>query len=138
MHISNNLIQQLNSDGDKLILLNERGEPQGVLMSYTSYKALLQASAKRESQSANNSEKAFFYSKIPQGLTSGELLDKINAEIAQWREKENPISLDENYVAQNRYEEKKDDYRFDENSNFCEDSNDDDDETLYFETIDNE
>lgn len=70
--------------------------------------------------------------KIPQGLTSGELLDKINAEIAQWREKENPISLDENYVAQNRYEEKKDDYRFDE------DSNDDDEEALYFETIDNE
>lgn len=138
MNLSNTLIQQLNSSNDKLVLINENGEPQAVLMSYAAYESFIKAIIKHKTPSQSNSRPAGRLSKINNGLTSDKLLDKINNEIAQWKENEhNPISLDDGYVFKNNKakEMEENDEKYG-NGEWHADN--EDDEALYFETADDD
>lgn len=138
MNLSNTLIQQLNSSNDKLVLINEKGEPQAVIMSYAAYESFIKAIIKHKPPSQSNSNADGRLSKINNGLTSDKLLDKINNEIAQWKENEhNPISLDDGYVFKNNKAKdmEENDEKYGNGDGHADDEND---EALYFETADDD
>lgn len=136
MNLSNAIIKQLQLSNDKLVLINETGEPQAVLMSYTAYETLIkESSVKREIIPQNNQIKTIYSPKISNGLTSDKLLDKINYEIAEWKERAgSPIGLDEGYVLKNNKAYKPESW--DEEGENSDGYTDEDDEALYFETMD--
>lgn len=89
-----------------MILTNSAGDPELVILSYTEYLAL---SRKKEALPT-----ASFPTSLEKGLTSDELLDKINRDIAQWKETQNPmVELEEDSV-----------------------TDDDEDDLMYFESVD--
>ena len=92
IQLSKEIINQVKNDQDKLIIVNEAGEPQIVLMSYQAYQKLLKKPADRSVAQAMQSKQ----------LTSDEILDKINQEIAQWKSQENlnPIALEKDLLIQ--------------------------------------
>jgi len=99
MHIPKKLLTQLNTHNEKIVILSSEGEPMSVLMSYEAYIGLLEGKNAPilNSNSKNSSKNA---QNPLQTLTSNDLLDKINHEIAQWKEHQNPGFLDDNYFSE--------------------------------------
>jgi hypothetical protein len=127
MNIPRELIQQIRSSNDKFIFINETGEPTAVLMSYQNYEMLVKAK-KPEIVPKNNRIDAIFGSKTSNGLTSDKLLDKINSEIAEWKERaESPTGLGEDYVLKNN----KGELGITDENNGVYDDSDENDEALY-------
>lgn len=62
------IIDLIKKTGDKIIILDEKGDPKFVLMSISNYEDLI------------------FGKADVKGLTENELLDKINRDIAIWKE----------------------------------------------------
>ena len=134
MNLSNTLIKQLELNNDKFIFINETGEPTAVLMSYQNYEMLVKAK-KPKIVPKNNRIDAIFGSKTGNGLTSDKLLDKINSEIAEWKERaESPTGLGEDYVLKNN----KGELGITDENNGGYDDSDENDEALYFENTDDE
>jgi PHD/YefM family antitoxin component YafN of YafNO toxin-antitoxin module len=92
MHLSKQTINQIKNNQEKLIVINEAGEPQVVLMSYSAYKKLLKTPVAQSQIQPKHTKQ----------LTSDEILDKINQEIAQWKtqENQNPIALENDLLIQ--------------------------------------
>lgn len=91
MHLSQNLINRIRDNQEKLIIVNNNGEPQVVLMSYEIYQSYCDNQKNNRVQNNN--------------LTSDELLDRINQNIAQWKEQQNnPTDLEKDYFVKEEIE----------------------------------
>lgn len=117
------LLKKIKNTNEKIIFVNEHGEPQGVLLSYKEYYEQYQEKQK-QSQKQRTKRK-----KTATGLTSRALLDKINREIAQWKEHQNPAMLDVDYFDLNEPDNK-------EKNAKNEEKNPPEDEPLYLEDVD--
>ncbi|MFH1712736.1 MAG: hypothetical protein ABH896_00920 [Candidatus Jacksonbacteria bacterium] len=91
MYLSQNLINRIRETREKLIIVNNNGEPQVVLMSYEIYQSYCDNQKNNRVQNNN--------------LTSDELLDRINQNIAQWKEQQNnPTDLEKDYFVKEEIE----------------------------------
>jgi len=91
MYLSQNLINRIRETREKLIIVNNNGEPQVVLMSYEIYQSYCDNQKNNRVQNNN--------------LTSDELLDRINQNIAQWKEQQNnPTDLEKGYFVKEEIE----------------------------------
>lgn len=112
MYLSQNLIKRIIDNQEKLIIVNNNGEPQVVLMPYEIYQNCCDNQKNNKIQNNN--------------LTSDELLDRINQNIAQWKEQQNnPTDLEKDYFVKEKIEETQDDYDFDEDRFYLETINSD-------------
>ncbi|MEK9165465.1 MAG: hypothetical protein AAB525_01230 [Patescibacteria group bacterium] len=108
MHLSQNLIKHIINNQEKLIIVNHNGEPEVVLMPYKIYQNC--CDNQKNNKIRNNS------------LTSDEFLDRINQNIAQWREQQNnPTDLEKDYFVKEEIADDQDDI--------------DDEDRFYLETI---
>src|SRR3989338_9149010 len=82
MNLSNNLLQHLTIANETIIFTNERGEPAFVVLPYQKYLQFLNGA------DSHNKD----------GLTSDNLLDKINFEIAERREQLPLINGDDSVI----------------------------------------
>ena len=135
MFIPNKLIKHINSSNDKLIFLNDHGEPIGALMSYASLDNII-----NPSQEQNQTHKKTLLrgqmQNAKKGLTNNEFLDTLNSEISKQKEMENPIDLEQDYVGKNKWRIDDDIDENDDKWNDIKNENElDEDEPLYFETI---
>jgi len=90
MNLNSSIIKKVKEKNCQLILLDQEAKPQIVIMSYQDYQSLCCQSGKTKPKSTSS-------------LTSTNLLDRINNEIALWKEKqlENyplEISFEQNIV----------------------------------------
>lgn|SRR3989338_3605102 len=89
MYIHDDLIEKLKKLNNTFVIINSTGEPQIVLLSYAAYNSLIEKPTSTENPSDNMSLKS---------LTSYELLDKLNEQIAQWKSNQNPLTLEDGYI----------------------------------------
>lgn len=120
MRLSQNLIKHIIDNQEKIIIVNNNGEPQLVLMPYQIYQNCCDGQQNHKTPTVLDSS--------PQltGLTSDELLDRINQNIAQWKEQQNnPTDLEKDYFIKEEKESAKNEM----------DDIDDDEDRFYLETI---
>lgn len=100
MHLSHTLFKELEGDNCKIVIVNTEGEPKYIILPFHEYASL---KSKREKERIQNV--AHLAHNHTKGLTSDKLLDKINRNIAQWKETQNPmIELDNSYVLEDEGE----------------------------------
>lgn len=89
MKLKKLLLKELSeNENSKIFVVNESGEPLYVIIPFGTY-----ARFKYAGRSESLSQK-------PNNLTSEQKLDKINQELAQWYERQNPTEMDESYFGQ--------------------------------------
>lgn len=89
MKLKKLLLKELSeNENSKIFVVNESGEPLYVIIPFGTY-----AHFKYAGRSEPISQKQV-------NLTSEQILDKINQELAQWYERQNPTDMDESYFGQ--------------------------------------
>ena len=92
MNLSPTLFKELAGDNCKIVIVDQDGEPKYIILPYHEYSALKNKPEKTQKATSLMPNHA-------KGLTSDKLLDKINRDIAQWKETQNPIiDLENSYV----------------------------------------
>ena len=91
MTISNRLLQQLKNN-EKIIVVNESGKPQYIVTKYNDFEVQKTAETSENKQTIPSPVES-----QEKGLTSDELLDRINKDIAQLKEIQIPGLLGEGY-----------------------------------------
>ncbi|HBH46530.1 MAG: hypothetical protein A2445_04230 [Candidatus Jacksonbacteria bacterium RIFOXYC2_FULL_44_29] len=96
-------------DGEKIIIVDQEGAPQSVLMTYGAYQKLRRKSGDDSSpENINQLEtRGSAIAQAPQNLTSDELLAKINFDIAQWNLAETNPELDNSFLLTNNCQDSK-------------------------------
>lgn len=92
MHIQYQLLQDLQSSNDKIIIVDQAGRAQAVILSYSAYKRLAEKPLNLRSKDIDRDDIE---------LTSDKFLDNINREIAQSEESQDPPAEDDIYFTRN-------------------------------------